>query len=136
VTPALISDAEAVSIREALGIFLVHVCTVRVVTAGPEDTHGNATSVLGDPVTVACTFHAQTRVRIDEGGTAFVMRPTIDVAVGVDVQTGYEISEIRNAQNVTLAAGPFMVGQALNDDPLGVTLQRSFELRGTDAVRS
>lgn len=133
---ALISSAQAASIRTALGVFLTHSCVLTPVTAGAVDEHGDETTTLGTPAMVACKYRPNDTVRIDEGGTVLVKRPTLKVAASTTIQTGDQISNVLNSDGAVLAAGPFTVGQCLNSDGFGPTLQKRFELRGADPVRA
>lgn len=132
---ALVGSSQAASIRASLAVFLTHTAEIRTATGGAEDPHGDATAMLGAPVTVACKYGPNDRVRIDEGGTVLVQRPTLKVAASTALAAGDLIQNIRNSDGVVLAAGPFTVGQCLSSDGFGVALSRRFELRGADPVR-
>lgn len=132
----LISAAEAVAIRAALGITLVHLYTRTAITSGAEDAHGDAADTPGPPApAIPCRYEAQSRVSVTEGGvTTVVYRPTLTVAADDPLKPGDAVSDVLNAAGAVLLAGSFAVGRRLDDDPLGYALLRSYELLGADAL--
>ena len=132
----LIPDATAAAVRKALGRFLVHTYTRTPVTNAAEDAHGAATIGRGSPVNgVACVYTPSSRVRTEDGGQALISRPRLTVADTDPLTIGDEVAAITNAKGALLAAGPFEVGQRLDGDSFGMTIQKSYELLGADTLR-
>jgi hypothetical protein len=131
VSPLLSAGALA-SVRSALGILLTHVYTRTPITAGAEDSEGNAAPTLGAPVTgVACRYETVTRAVSDAGGPSVVNIPTLAVAATDPLAVGDRVSDITGSDGVVLLAGPLRLERLFDDTAgLGAMLQPVYELRG------
>lgn len=133
--PALISDAAAVAVRQALAPTLVHKYDRTPITAG--DVDGEEVSTPGATVTgVACRYEAQGRTIRDVRGQMSVSGPVLTVAYGDPLAVGDQVANVRNSKDETLIVGPLTVQRRLDSDDLGVTLLKEFELFGADPGRS
>src|SRR5688572_5402605 len=133
--PGLISSAEAVGVREALDVFMVHTYTRTPLTAGTEDAHGDATQTPGTPVTdVPCKYRPDARIRVrnDEGGVTFVRTPALTVAHDDPLDDTDSVSNIRDSEGTVLLAGPIQVGAPVPSAGLGPLLKKTFVLRGAE----
>lgn len=130
----LISDAEAASIRQALAIVLVHLYDRTPITTTQID--GDEVSVAGaTTIGVACRYEAQGTVRRDATGLVVVSGPSLTVAHDDPLTIGDQVANIRSASGVLLA-GSLTVDRRLDDDPLGLTLQKTYLLHGADPGRT
>lgn len=135
--PALITAADATSIRAALGLFLVHTYTRQPMTSGADDAHGNATQTAGTPVTgVACKYVSEARVRVrnDEGGTTIVRAPTLTVAHDDPLDETDLVSNITASDGAVLLAGPIQVGPPVHSAGFGPVISKRFLLRGGEVT--
>lgn len=134
---ALVTTAEATSIRAALGLFLVHTATVQPYTAGAEDAHGNASQSAGTPRTgVACKYVSEARVRVrnDEGGTTIVRAPTLTVASDDPLDETDTVANIQASDGTVLLAGPIEVGPPVHSAGFGPVISKRFILRGGEVT--
>lgn len=131
----LIPEEEALAIREELAVLLVHTYTRTPVTEGAEDGRYEGTDVPGVPISgVACRYEAQSRIGFERGDANVVYRPTLTVAATDPTKPGDAVSAILNAAGGVVAAGPFACGRRTDDDPLGYTLLRTYELLGAETL--
>jgi hypothetical protein len=131
----LISSAEAVGLRDALSVFMVHTYSRTPRVAGAEDNHGNETEADGTAVTgVACKYRASDRVRVDIDGALVLRAPTLTVAHDDPLTDGDQVSNVQDSEGVVLLAGPVTVGPAVHSAGLGPTLKKKFALRGVEVT--
>lgn len=131
--PALISDAQAASIRSALSVFLTHTATITPKTAGAANDWGEDTATDGTPVTgVACKYKAEDRVVIDESGRTLVSVPTITLAHDQTIAVGSSVSNVQDSQGVVLLAGPARVDYIVASAGFGPTLKKRAVLHAGD----
>lgn len=133
--PALISAGGAAAARRALAKTLVHVYDRTPMTTTNLD--GDEIRVPGTAtVGLACRYEAQGATVRDPSGTVTVSAPSLTVMHDDVLALGDLVTAIRNSTAELLLAGPLVVARRLDDDPLGITLQRVYELRGADPMRA
>jgi hypothetical protein len=129
----LIGSAEAVSIRAAFDVLLVHTYTRTPNTIsdqgyGDEDTPGT-------PVTSQrCKYRAQTRVRLTNGDRMLVNAPTLTVQAADPISKGDDVSDVADSDGNILLAGPIRVYDVQASAGLGPTLKKTVILQGGDLV--
>lgn len=142
--PGLISAQEAVGVRQALALFLVHTATVtatEVPTVPPTvDDWGNPITVDGTPVAnVPCKYKAQDSVNVGDvvfGPSGVVTRrvPTLTVAHDLPVTVNDEVSAITDSTGTVLLAGPAIVEAIIPSAGLGPVLNKKLVLRASGTV--
>lgn len=134
---ALITTADAVSIREALALFMVHSYdrTSRV-ASGTEDAHGDAQQTTTTTTGVACKYVAEDRIRVrnDESGSTIVRAPTLTVAHNDPLDETDTVSNVRASDGTVLLAGPIEVGPPVHSAGFGPVLKKRFILRGGEVA--
>lgn len=131
---ALISSGAAASIRRALAPTLVHLYDRTQITTTDvdgEEVADERTTVVG----VDCRYEARGQVIRDATGLVTVSGPTLTVDSDDPLAVGDRVANIRSDSGVLLV-GPLTVQRRLDDDPLGLTLQRVYELHGADPGRA
>lgn len=129
----LISSADAVGIRAALAVFLVHTCVLTPRVASTPDGENDVTYTAGTPVTgVACKYIAEDRVRLDDAGRTLVSVPTLTVAAGQTIAPGATVSNVQDSEGTVLLAGPATVEYVVASAGLGPTLKLVAVLRAGD----
>jgi hypothetical protein len=136
----LISSAEAVSIRDALSVFLVHRCVltpqeVPVLDGDGNpvlDDWGNPTYTTGTPVEdVPCRYRAEDTVRIDDQGTVLRRLPTLTVAHDLSVTVNDTVTDVTDSDGAVLLDGPAVVEAIVASAGFGPTLQKRLVLRAS-----
>lgn len=136
----LITDAAFAGLRRSLEIALVHRCTITPVTDSAEDTHGNASSAPGTPVTgVRCTFSTAQRETRGPDGVTTIGTPLLTVSATQAIAVGWQVSAVTDQLGDTPpgAAGTFTVARVSDATAdIGAALLPVWELRGVDAERA
>lgn len=133
--PALISAGGAAAARRALATTLVHAYDRTPITATTVD--GDEVAQLGASVLgIACRYEANGQTARDASGRVTILGPSLTVLHDDPLAVGDLVSAIRNSDAALLVPGPLVVLRRTDDDPLGVTLQKVFELHGADPGRA
>lgn len=112
--------------------FFPHTYTRTPVTAGAEDSEGNATRTLGTPVTgLACRYVAEETLRTDVGGRTTIYHPNLTLAYDSPLVVGDLVSAVAGPDGVLLA-GPLMVESVVPAAVVGPTLTKVAYLRAGD----
>lgn len=129
-----ISPGEANSLRaEILRVGMPHTLTRTPVTAGAEDSEGNAAKVPGTPVTgFPCRYRAEETLRTDTGGRTTVYRPNLSLPYDSPLVVGDLVSAITTADGTVLLAGPLSVESIVPNAAFGPTLSFRAYLRAGD----
>lgn len=129
-----LSPGEAASIRaDRARVMLTHTYTRTPVTAGAEDSEGNAARTLGTPVTgLACRYRAEEVLRTDGGGRVTIYRPSLALPHDSPLAVGDLVSTITNSDGTVLLAGPLAVESVTSNAAFGPTLSRRAYLRAGD----
>lgn len=129
----MISSGEAAQLRaEMARVSFPHTLTRTPITAGAEDSEGNATRVLGTPVTgLPCRYRAEETLRTDEGGRTTIYRPNLSIPHDSPLAVGDLVSAIKTSDGVVLLAGPLTVERIEPIAAFGPTLaQRAYLAAG------
>lgn len=131
---ALISPAEAVGIRAALAVFLVHTYERQAASLSSTDDGYGGTVGAGDPVTgLPCRYRPTDRLRLSDGERMTVSTPVLTVPHDDPIGVGDLVSNVRDADGVLLLAGPLAVETIEPAAGLGPTLKKRAVLRGGDS---
>lgn len=137
----MISSGEAASLRrEYARVGLTHRYTRTPVTAGAEDSEGNASRVLGTPATnlpcryvpVGQAFRSSDQLRSDERGRVLTSIPVLVVEYDSTLAIGDRVSNITDAAGNVLAAGPFAVETVAVTASFGYPISRRAELQSSE----
>lgn len=129
--PGLIDAAEADAIRSDLSVFFVHTCTITPITQGSEDAWHDTADTAGTPRTgVACKYVPEETLRIDETGRILRDVPTLRLAYDDAISEGDLVSNVRDAANTVISAGPLTVQTVIAPAGLGYALRKIAILSG------
>lgn len=143
----LISTSDAVGIREALAVFLVHTCTLTPIV--PEldgsgdpvlDEWGNPKTEPGTPQTnLPCKYAVKSAanagdVRLIDAGSFLRRVPTLTVAHDLSVSVGDEVSAVTASDGTVLLDGPAVVEQVTLGSGFGPVITKRLVLRASGVM--
>ncbi len=129
-----ISPGEAASIRRDLAsVALPHLFTRTPVTAGTEDSEGNAGRTSGTPTSgLPCRYRAEETLRTDTGGRTTIYRPSLALPQDSPLAVGDIVSAVTTSEGTVLLAGPLAVESVTESAAFGPSLGKRAYLRAGD----